>query len=273
MNTNLVVVAMCALSLGATCWLVTSMPKGVDARVAELEKKLEAAEKRADAVEALQAQMREMSERVERRVSDVDRRITSARTPPAPDDPRAVPDARAAAADASTKPIDELIAERVEKKVAEKLEAMAGRDRERGEDGKWKAPLDDLAAELKLTDAQKAQAKKVFDHARDETFTLLKTQRLDGGSLLDDYAAALKSGADPTESTKQLFGRIFSEKVPGTDRTYFVEAVSIHQDVEDQLGRQLDAGQMKRLKSLHVDLLDVRTGYDPVGDYVRAKVQ
>ena len=272
MNTNLVVVAMCALSLGATCWLVTSMPKGVDARVAELEKKLEAAEKRADAVEALQAQVREMSERVERRVSDVDRRIVSARTSPSPDDLRGMPDARAAA-DSSAKPLDELVAERVEKKLSEKLDAMAGRDRERGDDGKWKAPLDDLATELKLTEAQKAQAKKVFDHARDETFTLLKTQRLDGGSLLDDYAAALKSGADPTETTKQLFGRIFSEKVPGTDRTYFVEAIGIHQDVEDQLGRQLDAGQMKRLKSLRVDLLDVRTGYDPVGDYVRAKVQ
>jgi hypothetical protein len=30
---------------------------------------------------------------------------------------------------------------------------------------------------------------------------------------------------------------------------------------------------MKRLKSLHVDLLEVKTGYDPVGDYVRAKLQ
>ena len=30
---------------------------------------------------------------------------------------------------------------------------------------------------------------------------------------------------------------------------------------------------MKRLKSLHVNLLEVQTGYDPVGDYIRAKLQ
>jgi len=273
MNTNLVVVAMCSLSLGATCWLITSMPKGVDERVAELEKKLDAAEKRADAVVALQAQVREMSERIERRVADVDQRVASTRTAPSPAGDHGAMAAARGADDASGKPLDELVADRVEKKISEKLDAIAGRDKERGEDGKWKAPLDDLATELKLSDAQKAQAKKAFDHVRDETFTLLKTQRLDGGSLLDDYASALKGGADPTESTKAFFTRIFTEKVPGTDRSYLSEFIAMHQDVEAELGRQLDAPQMKRLKSLRVDLLDVRTGYDPVGDYVRAKVQ
>jgi hypothetical protein len=225
----------------------------------------------------LQAQLREMSERIERRVADVDQRVASAR--PAPSVVKTLPDGRTETtfdmdmARPSGKPLDELVADRVEKKISEKLDAMAGRDKERGEDGKWKAPLDDLATELKMTDAQKAQAKKVFDHVRDETFTLLKTQRLDGGSILDDYAGALKGGADPTETTKALFTRIFTEKVPGGDRSYLTEFIAMHQDAEEQLGRQLDAGQMKRLKSLRVDLLDVRTGYDPVGDYVRAKVQ
>jgi len=150
---------------------------------------------------------------------------------------------------------------------------MAARDRERGEDGKWKAPIDDLTKELKLTDAQKTDAARIFDHSRDEAFALLKTQRLDGGSILDDYASALKSGADAQETTKQLFTRILTERVPGSDQTYLAEFIAMHQSVEEQLGSKLDAAQMKRLRSLRVDLLDVKTGYDPVGDYVRAKVQ
>jgi len=273
MNTNVLVVALCALSFGATCYLVTAMPKGVDERVAELEKKLAAAEKRADAVESVQREMRETRASIERRLSAVGE---SAAVPGLTADvvsARGERRADAAAPSDAAKPLDELVADRVEKKISEKLDAMAGRDKERGEDGKWKAPIDDLATELKLTDAQKAQAKKVFDHARDETFTLLKTQRLDGGSLLDDFASALKSGADPAESMKAVFSRIFTEKIPGTDRSYLAEFIAMHQDVEEQLGRQFDAGQMKRLKTLRVDLLDVKTGYDPVGDYVRAKVQ
>jgi hypothetical protein len=272
MNSNAVVIALCSLSLGATCYLVASLPKGADERVADLERKLDAAEKRAAAVESLRTEVREMKEKIDRRAAETPRRVEA---PSIPSDLAAAPGMAPARADASSsgKPLEDVVAERVEKKVAEKLDAMAARDRERGEDGKWKAPLDDLAQELKLTDAQKAEAKRIFEHSRDEAFTLLKTQRLDGGSILDDYAAALKSGADPTETTKQLFSRIFTERVPGSDRTYLAEFVTMHQNVEEQLGGKLDAGQMKRLRALHVDLLDVKTGYDPVGDYVRAKVQ
>ncbi len=271
MNTNAVVVVLCALSLGATCWVATSMPKPDDGRVAELEKKLEAAEKRADAAEALKTQMREMSERLDRRIGELEQRVAEPRSTPGVGAAGGGVAARPVAPDG--KPLEDVVADRVEKKVAERLEAMSNRDKERGEDGKWKAPLDDLAVELKLSDAQKAEAKKIFDHVRDEAFTLLKTQRLDGGSLLDDYAAALKSGADVAETTRQFFGKIMSDKVPGTAQTYLAEFITMHQDAEDQLAHQLDAGQMKRLKSLRVDLLDVKTGYDPVGDYVRAKVQ
>jgi len=275
MNTNLVVVALCSLSLGATVWLVASQSqqRTADDRVAELEKKLDVAEKRADAAESLRAEVREMKERLDRRLADAEPRAASTRAASTSSTMRGEARNDAATPPADAKPIEELVAERVEKKIAEKMDAMAARDKERGDDGKWKAPFDELSAELKLTDAQKPQVKKIFDSVRDDAFVLLKTQRLDGGCLLDDYAAALKQGGDFAESTKQLYGRLVAEKVPGTDRTYFAEFVGINQDCEERLGRSLDKDQMKRLKSLRVDLLDVRTGYDPVGDYVRAKVQ
>lgn len=276
MNTNALVVGLTALSLGATCYLIASLPKGNDDRIAELERKLAAAEKRADAIEALRGDVRAMRDRVDRRVEEAGVRVAAAETnAPSAGSSRAAHDASAATGgdEAAMRPLEELVAERVSKQVTEKMEAMAARDKQRGDDGKWKAPIDDLAKELSFDEKQKAEAKRIFDASRDETFALLKTMRLDGGSLLDDYAAALKSGADPAETTKGLFTRLFSEKVPGSDRTYIAEFIAMEQSVQDQLARQLGAAQVKRLKSLHVDLLDVNTGYDPVGDYVRAKLQ
>jgi hypothetical protein len=277
MNTQSLLVGLTALSLGATCYLVASLPKGDDDRIAELERKLEAAEKRADAIEALRGDVRAMRERVDRRVADIAERVSAAEGVSSVGSIVSKGDRSAAAAslgdERSARPFEDLVAERVEKKVTEKIEALAARDKERGDDGKWKAPIDELSKEISMTETQKAEAKRIFEASRDETYALLKTQRLDGGSLLDDFAAALKSGADPTESTKSLFTRIFSEKVPGSDRTYLAEFIAIEQGVQDQLGRHLDAAQVKRLKSLRVDLLDVNTGYDPVGDYIKAKLQ
>jgi hypothetical protein len=267
MNVNAVLVAVTSLSLGATCYLIASLPRGDDGRITDLERRLDAAERRADAVESLRGEMHEFRTVVERRMS----------APAETAAPEAAAIAgrpgRADAAPASgtpVRPLEDVLAERVEKKVAEKMDALAARDRERGEDGKWKAPIDDLAKEIGLSDAQKAEAKRVFEHSRDEVFALVRTMRLDGGTLLDDYAGALKGGAD---ATRHFFQRILTERVPGGDQTYLAEFIAIGQDVEDQLGRQLDKDQMRKLKSLRVDLLDVKTGYDPVGDYVRAKLQ
>jgi len=277
MSSNAVVIALCALSLGATCYVAASMPKGNDERIAALEAKLDAAEKRAAAVETVRAEVHELTQKVERRIADSGRHADAAQdggraAGAMPADAAA---SRATEGDASPagKPLDELVADRVEKKVSEKLDTMAARDRERGGDGKWKAPIDDLTKELKLTETQKADATRVFNAARDASFTLLKTQRLDGGCMLDDLVAALKSGVDQEEAGRQFFKRIFTEKVPGTDTTYVAEYIDMEQGTSDALAQKLDAAQMKRLKSLHVNLLEVQTGYDPVGDYIRAKLQ
>src|SRR5882724_7056968 len=60
MNTNALVVALCTLSLGATGYVIVSMPRGADPRVAELERRLEAAEQRADTTESLRAEISEL---------------------------------------------------------------------------------------------------------------------------------------------------------------------------------------------------------------------
>src|SRR5438552_18598723 len=81
MNTQPIVVALCALSLGATCYLIASTPRGEDARVAELEKKLDAAEKRADAVDGLRAEVHELKDRLDRRAAESERIVAKLAAP------------------------------------------------------------------------------------------------------------------------------------------------------------------------------------------------
>jgi hypothetical protein len=178
----------------------------------------------------------------------------------------------AMAAGPGTAPIEALVA-RIEEKIDSRMERIAARDGERNAMGEWKAPLEDLSKELSLDERQQREAAAIFDEARDETFVLLKTMRLDGGSLLDDFAAALKEGQDPAAATRAFFGRILSDKVPGTDRTYLADLITLRGDVRTALGKEFSAQQMTRLDRLRVDLLDVKTGHDPIGDYVRAQVQ
>jgi hypothetical protein len=259
-SATVVLVALAALTLAATCYLIASVSKSLAAesdRVAALEKSLDAAQKRGDSIDAVREDLR----RIEEKLDEARREAAKA--------PRGQPLGDVVASEVDRKVVESM----VEKRVAERMDAVAARDKERGEDGKWHAPIAELAKELALSDAQKAQAVKAFNHARDETLALLQTERKDGGSLVDDVVEDLKNGTRPGDAVKWLFSRALTERVPDSDDTYFARLVAVAQNVESQLAKQLDAGQMKRLKSLRVDLMDVKTGYDPVGDYVRSRVQ
>jgi len=281
MSSNGVVIVLCVLSLGATTYLAASLPwhQPDEGRVAALEAKLAAAERRADAVESLRSEVRQLRDRLDRaprRGAEPDAEEASAaatRVASTMAGAVAPRDAAIAAVAADGMPMEDAVADRVEKKISERLEAMSARESQRGDDGKWKAPIDDLAKELALTDAQKAEAKRIFERSRDSIFALLQTTGPDGGSVLDDFVDALRSGADPTDTSKRFFQRLVSEHIPGTDRTYIADFITLGQGVEEELGKHLDATQMKRLRALHVDLLDVKTGYDPVGEYMAARVQ
>src|SRR5437667_12770757 len=115
MNWNAITTTLCALSLGATAYLVASMPREGGDRVAQLETKLAAAEKRADAVESLRAEVRELKERLDRRMADVSQRVAQVSeiaSPRVPDGMRAAGAARgddqaSRAVDAAGEPLED----------------------------------------------------------------------------------------------------------------------------------------------------------------------
>ncbi len=259
-------VTLCLVAVVAarTSGAATGSGDDVAARLAAIEKRL-------DAVDELRAEIRGIAERAEKRASAADRRVA----PPLPAVPAAAPPAGRAADPAVAKDdagaLADAVVEKIEQRMNEKAAKVAGR--EYSEDGRWKAPIDELAAELSLDDTAKAEAKRIFDGVKDRGYALLKVQRLDGGTLLDDFVAALKNGPDAETATREFFKRIVSERVPGTDDTYLAGFLEIGMDADRELASKLDRATMTKLRALRIDYLDVKTGYDPTGDYVRARLQ
>lgn len=278
MSNNVISIGLATVTLAVAGYVAVVVSADREGGDPGLREELAAIDARLERLEGLQSQVESLERSVGRQLDRVVRRIETAPSGVAAEATGAgagatAEEGRAGPGAASMTGMEEAIASRLEKRLGEKMEKIADRNRDRNMSGEWKAPFDELSKELALTEDQQREARAIFDEARDEIFVLLKTTRLDGGSLLDDFAAALKNGDDPGEATKGLFQRIFTDKVPGTDRTYLTDLLALKTDVRAALSRHVDEGQVKKLDGLRVDLLDVQTGYDPVGDYVRAKVQ
>ncbi len=269
MSTNAVLVTMVGLTLATSIFVAVAVGTGDTARISDLEEQLAESNRQNKEFESLKSEVARLSSRIDRRIGAFEQRPRAR----AADTDAAAAVAGTAAIDASAAAkLEEALAERLEKTLDKKMDQFAARSQNRGADGKWKPQMDALSTELELDVGQSAEATRIFDAAKDEVYVLLKTVRLDGGSLLDDFAEDLRDG-DPGEATKTFFSRIFTEKLPGTDRTYLTEVMEITEEVNGALGEHLTEAQMGKLQRLNVDVLDVKTGYDPIGDYIRAKFQ
>ena len=66
----------------------------------------------------------------------------------------------------------------------------------------------------------------------------------------------------------KIFNGFAVEKVPGRSTTYFEEFARIEESMKIDLQRQLSNEQFTKLDSMNVDILGVRTGFDPFAEYV-----
>lgn len=162
---------------------------------------------------------------------------------------------------------------RVEGRLRERIDTLAARQEARNEWGEWEPPMDELAGELQLGDAQAEAATEIFNDAHDDMFQLMKTRRADGGSLLDDFAAELRAGKDVEQASRTLVERLLSERIPGMDRTYLEDIMAMRKVVLDNLREHLDEAQMRELETLRIDPLNVKTGHDPTREYVESQLE
>ena len=135
--------------------------------------------------------------------------------------------------------------------------------------GEWKAPFQELASRLNLSEDQREATNATINKLKDDIFDLLRTEREDGSSPLDDVADMLASGQTigQVEATLQAHQ---DELVPGTNRTYIDEVTFLIEVHLDELGEHLDKDQLHNLKELQVALGEVQNGYEPWVPYIKA---
>jgi len=267
------VVVLVGLTLGLTAFLVASQPAATDS--AEVLARLGRIEEGQSDLAGLAREVRELRSRLDRRLGALERRREGGSLRPLGADGARAAGLESADGEASATgdaALDAGVAARLERAVEAKMEMLAARQRNRGEDGRWKPPIGELARELGLDDPQQRKLDAVFRSARDEVFAILGTERPDGTSLLDDFAHELKETEDYGKTVGWFFGRLVKERVPGTQQTYLAASIELSERVQAQAQAHLDERQRTRFQELQLDVLEVNTGYDPVGDYIKERL-
>lgn len=268
MSSNGALIGLVTLSLGATAYVAFSMSTATEER-ADLRSVSEspaADDGTAQAIAGLRSEITQLGEQLDRRLAAIEQQLA---TREALSIGGAGGIGSASAMEENTEALAARVAESVQGQMEAQLERLASRQRNRNMGGEWKAPIDELAVELDLTDAQSETATAIFDDARDDVYALLTTERSDGGNLLDDLATKIRSGEQ--DALPKFIGRIFSDHVPNSDQTYLARMIALSEEVRSNLSPHLSEAQMKRMRDLNVAVLEVETGYDPVGDYIRSK--
>jgi hypothetical protein len=161
------------------------------------------------------------------------------------------------------------------KALESRLEAMVDRKLDERLSEKNEPPLEqkkpsigELSKAVAMTPEQEDASVRAIDQGKKLAFELLSTPRPDGKSLAEDLVAALADSEDPGKVWAGFIQRLMTERVPGRSETYLAGILKIQRDTWDRLSRTLDADQHKKLTRMGVDILEVRTGYDPFADMI-----
>ncbi len=160
--------------------------------------------------------------------------------------------------------IDEAVNRAVDKKIAELPQ---------GQGGEWKPTIGEFQTAFNLSEEQTERAEQIFDTAKQESFNLLATRRLDGTSKVDDLVAAFTDPEDPEGAVKKFFMSLFTEKIPDREETYIVEILRIKENADRSLRGVLSDEQAKKLSRVNLDHLGVKTAYDPFAEYVQESLK
>jgi hypothetical protein len=152
--------------------------------------------------------------------------------------------------------LEKRLEEVVAAKVDEKLE-------KRGEKEENKPSAAELAKLVEMTEEQEDATVRAIDEGKKRTMDVLGLPRGDGGSMLDDLVSAVKDAEEPGVAMQKWFQRLMTEKIPGRSDTYLAEIMRIQKATWDRIGTSLSERQFTKLRRAGVDILEVKTGYEP----------
>lgn len=185
-------------------------------------------------------------------------------------------EAAAVAAGAATAGLGEAGAAGGIPEVLEKLAAMEKKLERHGNKGdQWKPTTEELTRELAMTPDQESTVVRAANAAKDQLMELARIPRADGGLFLDDIGDAYRESLANPAGGQARFGallmRLMAEKVPGRETTYFSELMTISAETHRTFQTSLSPQQYADLQGRNVDVFGIKTGYDPIGDYVAAR--
>src|SRR5882672_2345696 len=224
----------------------------MDARLDRLEAKLKESAGR-KAVEELQEQV----VRAEKKAA-----AASAAAEAVAKRPALAAPAAAAVPAVSEEDIEKIVDARLEEKIKKKDGGKGlGEDR--------KMPIFDLAKELALDAQAQTRVSAIANTCKKEIFDILKTPRQDGTNAADDLLAAFTSG--DTGAVQKLFGRLFTEKIPGTDSTYVAAVGRVQEKANQGLSVAMGPDAFTKYQGMSLKPENIETGFDPWQDYLQQK--
>jgi len=253
-----VLIAVCA-ALGVALALQKSA-------LDEARRNLEEVKGRVDRVESKQKESvaRKAVEELREEVARVEKKAAAATTAAEAAARRPAPAAPVPAADPAV--LEEDIQKIVDAKIEEKLQAK-GKGRSGGEDRKM--PLFDLAKELSLDPATESRVSSIANTVKKEIFDILKTPRPDGTNLADELLTAFTSGDQA--AVQKMFGRLFTEKIPGTDTPYVTAVSRVQEKANEGLKQTMGPEAYSRYQGMNLKPENIETGFDPWIDYLQQK--
>jgi hypothetical protein len=238
-------------ALAALAW-AASATRSLRSEVQELKDRLARIEARPRTEPA--AQVAKEVDALRTELARVEAKATSAAASPAPAAPAA-----SVTPDELRKLIDERLEER--KTPPDAPAANSGGDR--------KMPLHDLAKELAIDPETQRRVAEIANRTKKEIFDVLKTPRPDGSEMAGDLIQAFLSG--DAGRTRQVFQRLFVEKIPGTEQTYLSAVAGIQDRARQTLRGTMGDAIYTRFEHMSVQPENIETGWDPWGDYVKER--
>lgn len=171
---------------------------------------------------------------------------------------------------ASTAPAPQILEEDIEKIVEAKVEEKLQKKKEQNPGGDdRKMPLFDLAKELGLDDAVQGRVATIANTVKKEIFDIIKTPRPDGTNLADEILTAFTSG--DTAAIQKMFGKLFTDKIPGTDTPYVTAVGRVQEKANAGLKQTMGAEAFTKYQGMNLKPENIETGFDPWLDYLQQK--
>ncbi|MHC4954122.1 MAG: hypothetical protein ACYTGZ_09545 [Planctomycetota bacterium] len=245
MQTGAVALALSAIALGAAVFALTrESPQSQRAPV------------RMDRVAELEMQVEELSREVATLRAQRPATVRRERSGSLPATPGTEPDEFATPSDVPAEGDEALAAivddavDRKTKKVLDDMRIKANK----------KPAMGVFASALELTKEQRAATERVVIEGQRRVHEILNIPTADGDNFMDELVEIVaqgfaRPGKDP--GFRQLFARIITEKIPGTNETFGARIESVKNDMRTAFKRDWTPAQYKEFEEWGVDPTEI----------------